>query len=223
MCDKTPEKITNMFNEISPYYDKMNDFISFGLHKIIKTQAIKMLDIKARSMVLDLCCGTGDFTKIINRIFPRAKVIGLDNSVEMLKFAKIKNPKESFILGDCTDLGFGENEFDYVTIGFGLRNIENRQKAIEEIFRVLNKGGKFLHLDFGYHNRISKIFDKIVPLFAKYLSKNEQSYKYLISSKNSYPEPDSLIEEFEKSGFEFCNRKNFLFGAITAIIMRKPK
>jgi len=221
MCDKNPEKIKEMFDKISPYYDKMNNFISLGLHNIVKKQAVKMLKIAPRSMVLDLCCGTGDFTKIIDKVYPRAKVIGLDNSVEMIKIAKNKNPKKAFLKCDCTDLGFGEGEFDAVTIGFGLRNIENRKKALEEIRRVLKPDGKFLHLDFGYQNRLSAFFDFVVPFIAKYVVKDEENYKYLIESKNSYPEPDELIKEFQDAGFEFAEQKNFLRGTVSAILMRK--
>ena len=221
MCDKKPEKIKKMFDEISSYYDKMNNFISFGLHNIVKKQAIKMLKIVPRSMVLDVCCGTGDFTKIINKIYPRAKVIGIDSSVEMIKIAKNKNPKGSFLTGDCTDLGFAQGEFEAVTASFGLRNIENRQKALQEIHRVLKSGGKFLHLDFGYHNRLSACFDFVVPYIAKFVAKDEENYKYLIESKNSYPEPDELIKEFQEAGFEFAEQKDFLHGVISAILMRK--
>ena len=79
-----------MFDEISGYYDFMNNFISLGTHYLLKFLAIRELDIKPRTMILDLCCGTGDFTKIISKFYPRAKIIGLDFSEEMLKLAKRK-------------------------------------------------------------------------------------------------------------------------------------
>lgn len=83
-----------MFDEISGYYDFMNNFISFGTHYILKFLALKELNIQPRTMILDLCCGTGDFTKLITKFYPRAKVIGLDFSQEMLKLAKQKIPME---------------------------------------------------------------------------------------------------------------------------------
>ena len=113
--DKTPEKIQAMFDEISEYYDKMNNFISLGTHYIIKFLALKELAIQPRTMIIDLCCGTGDFTKIISNFYPRAKVIGLDFSNKMLKLAKSKNPNGVFIQSDCTNLPFAEGEFDYIT------------------------------------------------------------------------------------------------------------
>lgn len=220
-CDKNPEKIQKMFDEISIYYNKMNNLISFGTHKIIKYLAIKELNIQPRTMVLDLCCGTGDFTQIITKFFPRAKVIGLDFSKEMLKLAKEKNPNNVFMQADCTNLPFKEREFNYITISFGLRNIENRQKAISEIYRVLDKGGKVLHLDFGKHNSLSQIFDYIVPIIAKITKANSEHYKYLLSSKEEFPEPDELINEFHNAGFSYVKQCDYLFGTISAQIMEK--
>lgn len=219
--DKTPEKIKNMFDEISFYYDQMNNYMSLGSHIFVKYLALKELGLKPRTMLLDVCCGTGDFTKLISKFFPRVKVIGLDFSEKMLKVAKEKNPKGVFMQGDCTNLSFDDGEFDYVTIGFGLRNIQDRQKAISEIYRVLSKNGKFMHLDFGEHNLISKIFDLIVILLAKILKKDWHAYEYLLQSKEDFPAPDKLIQEFENLGFKYVKKCNYLFGVISVQIMQK--
>lgn len=221
MCDKNPQKIKAIFENISLYYDKMNDIISFCTHKLIKKSAINELEIKPYTMVLDLCCGTGDFSGIITKNCKDVKVIGLDVSPNMLKIAKQKYPQMTFMEGDCTDLPFNE-DFEYITMGFGLRNIENRQKALEQIYKSLKSGGKFLHLDFGKHNKISKIFDKIVPYLVKLSKKDLTNYEYLLQSKNTYPEPDELIEEFENAGLKFVRKKDFLFGAISCQVMKKP-
>lgn len=224
-CNKNPQKITKMFDEISSYYDKMNNLISLGTHLIIKKTAIKNLKIRPNSYILDLCCGTGDFTKIIANIEPSSKIIGLDASENMIKTAKQKNPKKIFIQGDCTRLIFKENEFDYITIGFGLRNIEDRQKAISEIYRTLKPNGKFLHLDFGNHTISGKLFNflvlAIINCFGIIFNLNKDSYKYLIQSRNEYPEPEKLIKEFENYGFKLIKRKDFFFGAISFQILQK--
>lgn len=220
-CDKTPQKITKIFDEISGYYDKMNNFISLGTHYFIKKIALKSLKIKQNSYILDICCGTGDFTQIIDKIEPKAKVIGLDNSVEMLKLAKYKNPQKVFMHGDCINLPFKNSEFDYVTVGFGLRNVDNRQNALSEIYRTLKTGGKFMHLDFGRHGFGGKCFDFLVPILVKILGVNHENYYYLIESKNEYPEPKALIKEFETQGFKLVKRKDFLFGAVSYQILEK--
>lgn len=219
--DKNPQKIKNLFNEIAIYYDKMNNLISLGTHYLIKYLVIKKLDIKPKTKGLDLCCGTGDFSKIISKTFPQTKIIGLDFSPEMLKLAQSKNKKQTFILGDCTNLPFKENEFDYITMGFGLRNIQDRQKAIDEIYRVLTPSGKFLQLDFGYRNQISGIFNIIVPIFAKICKTNSEHYQYLLESKNTFPEPENLIKEFENHGFRLIKKYDYLFGSISCQIMQK--
>lgn len=219
MQDKNPLKISEMFDEIASYYDYMNNKISLGSHYIIKILALKQLELRENMMILDACCGTGDFVRILSK--SGLRVIGLDFSKEMIKIAKSKNPHGVFIQGDVTDLAFGENEFDVITIGFGLRNVENRQKALEEIYRVLKPNGQFLHLDFGEHNFLSKIFDFIVPYIVKFCKKNLSDYEYLINTKNEYPQPDEIIEEFENAGFKFVKRKDFFFGAISVQIMQK--
>lgn len=219
--DKNPQKIQAMFNEIADYYDKMNNFISFGTHYLIKILSIRELHITPRSNILDLCCGTGDFSKIISKFYPRVNVIGLDFSSQMIKLAKEKNQKNIFIQGDCTNLPFKEKEFDYITMGFGLRNIENRTLAIKEIYRVLEKNGKFLHLDFGYHNKISSLFNIFVPFIVKIFNKNPEHYKYLLDSKNNFPEPNNMVKEFEQNGFECIKVCNYLFGTISTQILKK--
>lgn len=218
---KNPEKIRNLFNEIAEYYDRTNNFISLFTHYIIKYLALRELKIRPRSMILDVCCGTGDFTKIIKKIYPRTKVIGVDFAQNMLKLAKLKNPQGVFILADCLNLPFKDREFNYVTAGFGLRNIENRTQAIAEIYRVLDFGGQFLHLDFGRHNKISRIFDLIVPNAIKILKINSENYRHLINSKHEFPEPEKLIQEFENQGFKLIKKFDYLFGVIAVQIMQK--
>lgn len=220
-CSKNPEEIKKIFNEISEYYDKTNNFISFFTHYIIKYLAVRELNIKPHSMVLDICCGTGDFTKIIKKLSPKSHVIGADFAQNMLKHAKIKNPNGVFILADCLQLPFKDNEFNYVTSGFGLRNINNRSRAISEIYRILNHSGKFMHLDFGKHNFIGNIFDFIVPVITKILKINTEHYKYLLNSRQDFPEPEELIKEFENCGFKFIKRIDYLFGVISIQIMQK--
>ena len=163
--DKNIKKINALFDEIASYYDKMNNFISFGTQYFIKKSAISKLNIKKSSRVLDLACGTGDIVKIASSI--ECEIIGLDISNNMLEIAKEKNPEKEFILGDILSLPFSDFEFNYAIITFGLRNVENRTRALSEINRILKKGGKFLHLDFGEHNFFSKIFDYFTPLIVK--------------------------------------------------------
>ena len=218
---KTPANIQNLFNQIAVRYDFMNNLISLGLHRAVKKSAIGLLDIKPHSRILDACCGTGDIAEMIKKAEPKAEVTGLDFSENMLIFAKKRVKSVKFFQGDITNTDFPSESFDIVTMSFGLRNIQNPEKALYEINRILKSGGEFLHLDFGNKNILSGIFDIEAPIFAKFFAKDTEPYKYLIKSKEMFPSPDELILDFEKCGFKFKKRKDFLFGALSAQVMEK--
>jgi len=210
-----------IFDEISGYYDKVNNLISFGMHKFIKNSAVKLLEIKPDSKCLDLCTGSGDILGLILKNQPNCEVIGVDKSDEMLKIASSKFKGGKYIQADCRNLPFNDNEFDYAAISFGLRNVVEYKKAISEIYRVLKQNGLLLHLDFGYHNFLNKLFDLFLIFLIKILKINSKGYKYLIKSKSIFPEPDELIKEFEKYGFSLVKQRNWFLGAISAQVMRK--
>ena len=221
--DKTPEAIHVMFNMISRKYDFMNNIMSFGTHYYVKYRSIKSLNIKPHDNIIDLCCGTGDLARIIKYFHPDACVTGIDFSEEMLKIAKTKNPKRKirYLQGDVTNLPYEDNSFDIVTMGFGLRNIANAEKAVEEAYRILKPQGSFLHLDFRNQNFLNKIYEKTTPILAKMFTENYFSYDYLIKSKQTFPSPDDLIKDFENKGFIFKKRNDYLFGVISAETMTK--
>lgn len=217
--DKSPEKIKKMFNDIAPVYDFNNMVISFGLHKLIKSKVIN--EINFSGTVLDLCTGTGDIAGLISKKH-KCDITGLDFSVEMLKIAKKRYPNIKFIEGDCTNLPFENNSFDFVIISFGLRNIDDYNKAIEEIYRVLKTNGKFIHLDFGKRNPIANlIYNFIIPKLVSIFYKNLVPYDYLIKSKKLFFDEIQLIKLFEKHGFNNVKTKSYLFGGISCQIMQK--
>lgn len=219
--DKSFQNIQAMFNIISDKYDFINNIMSFGTQNYIKFQCIKCLHIRPDDKVIDLCCGTGDLSKIIKQIGPNANTIGIDCSDNMLAIAREKDKKTQYFQGDVTNLPYADNTFDIAVMGFGLRNILNAEKAVDEAYRILKKGGYFMHLDFGNKNFISKIFDILMPVFVKLFTKNSFAYSYLIESKRIFPEPQELIKDFESKGFKFKERKDFLFGVISMQIMMK--
>ena len=113
-------EIKNMFNLLAKNYDLANNIISFCTHKIFKLEVLKTLQIKDEYKILDLCCGSGDIADLIKKINPKCKVVGVDYSSEMLKFARIKNNDIEFIEADAFDLPFKSSEFDIVVCSFGL-------------------------------------------------------------------------------------------------------
>lgn len=219
--DKTPEKIKKMFDKIAFKYDFINNIMSLNTQYKIKQKCIELLNINTGNNILDLCCGTGDLAILANKIQPQCHITGVDFSEKMLEIAKRKSDKIHFLQADATNLPFEDNTFDIVTMGFGLRNIQNAEKTIEEVQRVLKPDGKFLHLDFGEKNILSKIYDFFVPLISKTFTNNELAYSYLIESKKIFPTPKELIKDFENKGFKLNKRKDFLFGVISAQIMSK--
>ena len=218
---KTPEAIHTMSNMIAKRYDMINNIMSFGTHLGVKSACIKSLDIKPHDNVLDLCCGTGDLAGLIKKIQPQACVTGIDFSENMLDIAKDKYTNVQFFQGDATSLPYEDNTFNIVTMGFGLRNIQNAEKAVEEVYRILKPNGKFLHLDFGEKNLISKIYDKLTPLIVSRFTDNAPAYSYLIKSRQIFPIPAELIKDFESKGFKLYKRKDYLFGVISSQIMIK--
>ncbi len=218
---KRSEEIKEMFNKIAPNYDFLNEKISFGTHKFVKKQAMKLLNLESNANVLDICTGSGDLIDIVKYYYPNCNITGIDFSEKMLEIAKKKYPKITFSVQNASELNFYDATFDCVTSAFGFRNIQEKTKTLNEISRVLKNGGYFMHLDFGAKHIIAKIYNLIALMLAKKCSKDFDAYKYLIKSINNFLPPKELIKNFEKHNFKLIKRKDFFFGIISCQIMQK--
>jgi len=223
---KKPAFIMNLFNLISKDYDKLNDIMSFGLHKSIKKDAIKNLKLDQSAKILDLCTGTGDLAGILQKTYTDCKIIGMDFSENMLKIAKEKYPNIEFIEADCTQLPFEDELFDLCVISFGLRNTEDISKALQEIHRVLKKDGYFINIDLGKPNKFLDIFCKpYMYLWVSFVGKlfhgDGMPYKYLAVSNEDFPSQSELVKIFKEIGFSDVKNKNYLLGQIASQISRK--
>lgn len=223
---KNPQVIKKLFNSISKDYDKLNNIMTFGLHKKIRKDSVIGLNLNPEAKVLDLCTGTGDVAGLLKKEYPNAQITGVDFSENMLKIAKEKYPNIEFLEADCTQLPFENEQFDLCVISFGLRNIENIPKALAEIFRVTKKGGYFINIDLGKPNKFFNLFLTPymylwVSLLGKVFHGDETPYKYLAVSNEDFPSQSKLVEMFEKIGFSDVKNKNYLFGQIASQISKK--
>ena len=136
------EKVREMFSEISPKYDMMNDILSFGIHRLWRRRVVKLLQLNKKSEVIDLASGTGDLAFAMQQV--AGKVIGTDFCEDMLvvarRKAKERNIDIEFKQADAMDLPFRDNQFDAATISFGIRNVDNVSKCLSEMARVVSPG-----------------------------------------------------------------------------------
>ncbi len=212
-----------MFDEIAHKYDFMNNIISFGLHKIIKKDAINNLEINNGAKALDLCCGSGDVSKYLSKNKNVVQVYGIDYADNMLKIAVKNNKNEKIIYknADCINLPFEDESFDVCTISFGFRNIKDKEKCIKEISRVLKKDGQFLHLDFVKNKNIIMKLYKIYVLIITSFLKDNSAYLYLLNSIDAYFTAEELGEIFEKNNLKLKKMKKYVFGNIVMLIFEK--
>lgn len=221
---KHQEKVQSTFNQIVKSYDLMNDVISFGLHRRIKRKAIKSCVGKS---FLDLAAGTGDLAIYIREHFGSDNnIILADPNAEMLAFAKKRLAENDisknidFVHTFAEKMPFENNSFDNVTIGFGFRNFTNREKALNEIYRVLKDNGKLIIIDFSKPvNPIIRIFNsiysiKIVPIVAKLITGDNSSYHYLAKSIREHPNQNKIIKMMESAGLVNCDYYNKLNGIV---------
>ena len=142
---KNESEVNEMFTRVAPNYDKLNNIISLGTQKLWRKKLLAGLEFKPGIKALDVCCGTGDLAIALANRLPQGRVTGVDFNAAMLKIAEQKAktiPNLILINGDAMDLPLEDESFDIVTIGFGLRNVPDADKALSEIYRVLKPGGQ---------------------------------------------------------------------------------
>lgn len=217
--------IKDLFNSISVNYDKLNDIMSFGLHKKIKKDIIRQTRLftihRSPLTCLDLCTGTGDLAGLLKEKYHEVQIIGVDFSEKMLEIARKKHPDIEFLEADCTKLPFNNESFDLCVISFGLRNIEEMEKALKEIYRVLKPGGIFINIDLGKPNKFFNIFLRpYMYLWISFVGKifhgDQTPYRYLAESNEYFPSQKELVEIYKNIGFHDIKNKNYLFGQIAS-------
>ncbi|HSZ26188.1 MAG TPA: bifunctional demethylmenaquinone methyltransferase/2-methoxy-6-polyprenyl-1,4-benzoquinol methylase UbiE [Cytophagaceae bacterium] len=217
------EQVARMFNNISHRYDLLNRVLSFGIDIYWRKQAVTILKKHRPENVLDVATGTGDFAIAALKANPK-KIIGIDISEQMLAVGreKIKNlnlsDKIELLIGDSENMAFQDNFYDAVIVSFGVRNFENLEKGMSEIFRVLKPEGLLIVLEFSipkgyfFRNIYNFYFKIILPLVGKIISKDTAAYKYLPDSVNAFPYGKAFTEILTKTGFKNTKCKELTFG-----------
>ena len=217
--------VTEVFEEVFDKYDLMNDLTSLGIHRLWKKTFINWLNPQKNTRLIDVASGTGDIAKLfLQKIDYKGKVCCVDENKGMLEISKRKLNKIKSIKWYCNNaekLPFKNNEFDYYTISFGIRNIRNINIALKEAFRVLKPGGRFLCLEFSkvenqLLNQFYKIYSKSIPKIGKIVVGKSEPYEYLIKSIEDFFSQKELLELLKKHNFTELSYKN-LSGGIVAI------
>lgn len=231
MAISKEEKVHNVFEKISTDYDKMNSVISFKQHIKWRNDVMVRMNVQPGAKALDVCCGTGDWTvALAEEAGPTGEVIGLDFSANMLDSARPKvkpYPHLTLIEGNAMALPFPDNTFDYVTIGFGLRNVPDYLTVLKEMRRVLKPGGMAVCLDTSqskipvYRQAFRFYFKYIMPLFGKLFAKSYKEYSWLQESANDFPGMKELAQLFVEAGFEEVSYKSYSGGAAAGHIAYK--
>jgi len=217
------KKVGAVFDSVATNYDLMNNLMSMGLHHLWKKILVETITLKPKSKILDIAAGTADISIEFLKKYKSCEVIHTDINLSMLKEGKRKLINQGkitpSIICDAEALPFPNSYFDCVTIGFGLRNMTNKEEALKEIYRVLSPGGKIVILEFSkIWKPLRKVYDtfsfKIVPKLGKLFAKDEKSYKYLVESIRMHPDQKTLLELLRNQGFEKTTYMNLSAGIV---------
>lgn len=227
------EGIRRLFNSIASDYDRLNHILSLNIDKGWRRKAVKEIaDKDSPVKVLDVACGTGDFTiEIARKVAAGSEVIGVDISEGMMEIGKEKILKAGvsaeMYVADCEALPYDQNTFDRIAVGFGVRNFEHLDLGLREMCRVLKPDGKLVILELSLpSNRLVRgcymlYFQKILPMVGGFLSGDRGAYEYLRTSVLRFPAPDKFIEMLKSAGFEQVEHRPLTFGICRMYICQK--
>lgn len=220
------EQVAKMFDNISARYDLLNHLLSLNIDKSWRNKMVKMAGSAHPHRILDVATGTADLAIALSKI-PQTEITGIDISAGMLEVGrkKISDKKLGKIIelqqADSENLPFEANTFDVVTVAFGVRNFENLEKGLSEIYRVLKPGGKFLVLEFSqpssfpFRQLYTFYFKHILPGLGKIISKDSSAYTYLPDSVDAFPYGMDFKKFMDKTGFKNTWFRPLTFGVAT--------
>ena len=215
--------VRKVFQDVFDKYDLMNDIMSLGIHRLWKKNFIHWLNPQKNTTLIDVASGTGDIAKLyLNKINYKGYVCCVDENKGMLDLNKKKFKKNSNVKLFCSSaeqLPFKNNHFDYYTISFGIRNVNNINKTLKEAYRVLKPGGRFLCLEFSkvqneILNELYKIYSKSIPKIGKLIVGKSDPYEYLINSIEKFNSQEEFIKQIKKQNFINVSYRNLSAGIV---------
>lgn len=222
--------VREMFNGIAGKYDLTNTLMSMGMDRSWRKYAIRRARIASGMKVLDVCCGTAEFTlEIAQKVGSGGHVTGLDFSEQMLAVGEQKvkesdcKPQITLIQGNAMELPFADNSFDAATVGWGLRNVPDIDQVLQEMRRVVRPGGWIVSLDMAkpsapvFKQAYWLYFNWLVPAMGKLTSKRRSAYQYLHDSSRAFDSQQQLTERFARNGLANTKYHN-LMGGVVAVV-----
>ena len=219
------EQVEQMFDNIAPTYDRLNHVLSFNIDRIWRRRVMRIVRNEQPKVVMDIATGTGDLAIAMAKRIEQARILGVDLSEEMLRVAEVKisnlglTERISLTKGDAENLDMVATEsVDVVTVAFGVRNFENLEKGLSELYRTLKPGGKLVVLEFSIpRNRLvrwvyAQYSHRLLPRIGAMISKDRKAYDYLPDSVEEFPSPERFAEMLRGVGFASVKAKSQSFG-----------
>ncbi|MHA4847412.1 bifunctional demethylmenaquinone methyltransferase/2-methoxy-6-polyprenyl-1,4-benzoquinol methylase UbiE [Flavitalea antarctica] len=221
------EQVASMFDQIAFRYDFLNRFLSGGIDIFWRKRAIRELKSLGVKKMLDVATGTADMAIMSYKYLKPDHITGIDISEGMLEIGRKKVAKQllnnhiELLTGDSEAIKAGSDSFDAITVAFGVRNFENLEKGLSEMYRVLKPGGKMVILEFSKPKQVvfsglyNMYMNVIAPRAGKWLSSNKEAYKYLHSSVKAFPEGETFLHILQQVGFTETTLKSLSLGICT--------
>ena len=225
--------VEEMFDNIAPTYDTLNHRLSWDIDKGWRKKAIRQLLPFQPKAILDIATGTGDFAILSAKELRPQRMIGIDISEGMMKIGQKKVEAEglqhivSFKKDDCTHLSFDDNSFDAVTAAFGIRNFQNLDQGLSEMYRVLRPNGHLSIVELTTPvsfpmKQLFKLYSHtILPVYGKLISKDTSAYSYLTKTIEAFPQGEVMLDILRKAGFKDASFKRLTFGICTMYFATK--
>jgi demethylmenaquinone methyltransferase / 2-methoxy-6-polyprenyl-1,4-benzoquinol methylase len=225
--DEKKARVRGVFDSVASRYDVMNDAMSGGLHRLWKRFAIAKTALRPGQQALDVAAGSGDLAAgLARRVGKTGRVVVTDINAAMLEEGRTRLLNKglvgnvAYVLADAESLPFAAQSFHCVTIGFGLRNVTDKERALASIYGVLKPGGRLLVLEFSHAHLgpLAPLYElysfQVLPRLGEWLAGDAASYRYLAESIRRHPDQETLKGMMERAGFERCEYFNLTAGIV---------